>query len=459
MSANRPTGGAALVRMRLAGLAFIVVIVLLIALTIALYQKAFTDVVTVTLQADRAGNQLTAPADVKLNGVIVGEAREVEASADGADITLALEPGMVDDIPQNVTARLLPKTLFGEKFVSLVLPEDPAGDSLQEGDVIPQDRSQTARELSTALDNLLPLLQTLKPQQVSTTLNALSTTLRGRGERIGNNLVLAGDYFEQFNPELPTLAEDFRGIADFADNLDAAAPDFLAVLDNLSVVNRNLVDQEQQLEGFLRSTTAVSGTFEDFLAENEDRFVTLAREGRLPLELFARYAPEFPCLAAGIAQSELFIGDAFGTLQPGLHITLEFTQDQGGYRPREDEPQYLDRRPPVCFGLERLPEGQPDVPAPDINYQDGYNDRNGPDDSQRAADADEGGGPPPPPGLPGFPAAPVSFSSPDAQRSIINAAVAPVMGTSVDEVPDVAHLLFGPVARGTAVGLSSRSTS
>jgi hypothetical protein len=29
----------------------------------------------------------------------------------------------------------------------------------------------------------------------------------------------------------------------------------------------------------------------------------------------------------------------------------------------------------------------------------------------------------------------------------------------VDEVPDVAHLLFGPVARGTAVGLSSRSTS
>ena len=456
MSANRPTGGAALVRMRLAGLAFILVIVLLIALTIALYQKAFTDVVTVTLQADRAGNQLTAPADVKVNGVIVGEARKVEASADGADIQLALDPDMAESLPTNVTARLLPKTLFGEKFVSLVLPEDPADDSLQEGDVIPQDRSQTARELSTALDNLLPLLQTLKPQQVSTTLNALSTTLRGRGERVGNNLVLAGDYFEQFNPELPTLAEDFRGIADFADNLDAAAPDFLAVLENLSVVNRNLVDQEQELETFLRSTSAVSGTFEDFLEENEDRFVSLAREGRLPLELFARYAPQFPCLAAGIAQSELFIGDAFGTLQPGLHITLEFTQDQGGYLPRQDEPQYLDRRDPVCFGLERLPEGQPDVPAPDINYQDGYNDRNGPDDSQRGEEPEQqqsGSSASP------LPAAPVSFTNPDAQRSIINAAVAPVMGTSVQDVPDVAHLLFGPVARGTAVGLSSRSTS
>ena len=337
--------------------------------------------------------------------------------------------------------------------MSLVLPEEPAQASLQDGDVIPQDNSETAREFATALDNLLPLLQTLKPQQVSTTLNALSTTLRGRGERVGNNFVLAGDYFEQFNPELPTLAEDFRGIADFADTLDAAAPDFLAVLDNLAELNRDLVDQEQELETFLRSTSAVSGTFEGFLEENEDRFVTLAREGRLPLELFARYAPEFPCLAAGIAQSDLFIGDTFGRLQPGLHITLEFTQDQGGYRPNEDEPQYLDRRDPVCFGLERVPNGgQPDKPAPDINYQDGFNDENGPDDSQRPAESEEQS-------QAASPFGPASFSSPDAQRSIINAAVAPVMGTSVDDVPDVAHLLFGPVARGTAVGLSSRSDS
>ena len=454
MSANRPTGGAALVRMRIAGVAFIVVLIMLIALTIAFYNKAFTPVVNVVLEADRAGNQLGTPADVKVNGVIVGEVREVEATEDGARIDLALAPDKIDTIPTNVTARLLPKTLFGEKYVELVLPQQPSAQTLEEGDVIPQDRSQTAREFSQALDNLLPLLRTLKPEQVSTTLNALSTTLRGRGERLGNNFVLAGDYLEQFNPEIATLGEDFRGIADFADTLDAAAPDFLAVLENLSVVNRNLVDQEQELEGFLRTTSSFSGTFEDFLAENEQRFVTLAREGRLPLEVFAKYAPEFPCLAAGIAQSELFIGDSFGRLQPGLHITLEFTSDQGGYRPEEDEPAYLDDRGPVCFGLERLPEGQPDKPAPDINYQDGYNDELGPDDSQN----------PPEGGSEGqqqaaSPFAPVSMTSPDTQRTIINAAVAPFLGTSVDEVPDLAHLLFGPVARGTAVGLSTRSAS
>jgi phospholipid/cholesterol/gamma-HCH transport system substrate-binding protein len=451
MSANRPTGGAALARMRLAGVLFLLVLAGLVALTIALYNKAFASTVDVVLQADRAGNQLTAPADVEVRGVIVGEARSVTASDDGARIELALDPDKVDMIPRNVSARLLPKTLFGEKYVSLVLPEQPADRSLQEGDVIPQDRSETARELATALDNFLPLLRTLKPEQVSTTLNALSTTLRGRGDRIGGNLVLFGDYLREINPELPTLQENFRGLADFADNLDAAAPDFLRLLDNLSEINRNLVDSEQQLDTFLRSTADVSGTFESFVRENEDRFIALAREGRGPLEVFARYSPEFPCLAQGIAESEQFIGDAFGNLQPGLHINLEFTEDQSGYEPNVDEPAYLDDRGPDCFGLPR-----PDTPAGDFNFLDGFRDELPRDDTgspgePQAAENE--------PASASSPFGPASLSSPAGQRRIINAVVAPVMGTSVDRVPDVAHLLFGPVARGTAVGLSSRSAS
>jgi phospholipid/cholesterol/gamma-HCH transport system substrate-binding protein len=452
MSANRPTGGAALVKMRLAGVAFLLVIVLLVALTVALYQKAFTATVDVLLEADRAGNQLTPPADVKVNGVIVGEARKITPGSEGALIELALDPGKAEMIPTNVSARLLPKTLFGEKYVDLVLPETAAGRTLQTGDVIAQDSTETARELATALDNLLPLLQTLQPQQVSTTLNALSTTLRGRGDRIGNNLVLAKQYLEQFNPELPTLAEDFRGLADFADTLDAAAPDLLRVLDNLSAVNRNLVDQQDQLDVFLRRTAEASGVIEDFVAENEQRFIALAAEGRLPLELFATYAPLFPCMAQGLAESELFIGDSFGGLQPGLHITLEVTEDQGGYAPRADEPQYLETRGPDCFGLPR-----PGVPAGDFNFQDGFRDGLPRETTGSPGDSEPSGGAPEPSPLAAFGQA--SFTSPDAQRSIINAAVAPVMGTSAERVPDVAHLLFGPVARGTAVGLSTRSAS
>jgi virulence factor Mce-like protein len=449
MSANRPTSGAALARLRLAGVAFLVVIVLLVAMTILIYQKAFTPTVDVTLMADRAGNQLTSPADVKVRGVIVGETRGITATDDGSRIELALDPDKANDIPTNVSARLLPKTLFGEKFVELVLPPTPAGRSLESGDVIAQDRSETAREFATALDNFLPLLQTLKPEQVSTTLNALSTTLRGRGDKVGSNFVLVRDYLREINPEIPELGRNFAGLADFADNLDAAAPDFLQVLANLSEINRNLVDQQDEMDVFLRRTAEASGVIEGFVDENEQRFIGLAREGRLPLELFAAYAPIFPCLAQGLAESELFIGDTFGGLQPGLHITLEFIEDQGSYTPEADEPEYLDSRGPDCFGLPR-----PDVPAGDFNFQDGFRDELPRETTGSPGDSEPSGS-----SSASSPFGPASFSSPAAQRSIINAAVAPVLGTSVDRVPDLAHLLFGPVARGTAVGLSSRSAS
>ncbi len=436
MAAPLPAGRTALVRRRVSGLVFLLVLAGLIGLTIALYQKAFTPVVRVSLESDRVGNQLAAPSDVKLRGLIIGEVRKVTSTGEGAVLDLALDPDQMSLIPANVRAQLVPKTLFGEKYVSLVIPEDAATERLAAGDVITQDRSETARETEKALNNLLPLLQTLRPQDVSVTLNALSSALRGRGERLGDNLVLVDDYLKQFNPSLPTLAEDFRGLADFADTLDKATPDLLVVLDNLSFVNRSLVDQEEALSTFLTSTTGAAKETEAFLTENETRLVRLAADSLPPLQVFARYAPEFPCLARGLSASDRTIGAAFGGLQPGLHITLELVEQRPGYRPRSDEPAYREDRGPQCYGLPN-----PQVPAPDINFQDGFVDSNGPDDS-RAPEPEAG----PVPGLPS--------SDTVSQRSVMSSVLAPVMGVSPDEVPDLAYLLFGPMARGTEVGLS-----
>jgi virulence factor Mce-like protein len=431
-------GSAAIVKKRLSGVLFLAVIAGLVALTVLLYNKAFTPVVEVTLEASRAGNQLSAPSDVKLRGLIVGEVREITTTGDGAVMRLALDPDQVELIPSNVKARLLPKTLFGEKYVDLVIPEGASSESISEGDVIPQDRSEVARETEETLNDLLPLLRALKPQQVSTTLNAISGALRGRGDQIGENLELVDSYLKEINPEIPALGENFRGLADFADNLERSTPDIVTLLDNLSAINRNLVDQEQELNTFLTSTTGFADEMNGFLNENDERLIRLAADSRPVLETFARYAPEFPCLAKGLAKQEGFLGPAFGGLQPGLHITLEFTENQQGYRPGLDEPAYKDNRGPQCYGLPN-----PNVPAPDINFQDGYRDDQGPNDSsvddpQAAAASDPA----------------TALASPQGQRRVMGAVLGPVLGVSPDDVPDLAYLLFGPMARGTEVGLS-----
>ena len=110
---------------RSAGLAFLLVLALLVGLAVAAFQQRFTPVVPVTLLTDSIGNQLQARSDVKIRGLIVGEVRSVSTSGQGARIELALQPAAARNIPADVSARLLPKTLFGERYVELVLPPTP----------------------------------------------------------------------------------------------------------------------------------------------------------------------------------------------------------------------------------------------------------------------------------------------------------------------------------------------
>ncbi len=367
--------GRALLRRRLSGVAFLVVLTLLVLLSIGIYQKAFTTTIDVALETDRAGNQLTVHADVKVRGVLVGEVRRISSTGQGAVLELALDADKASLVPQNVEARLLPKTLFGEKEVQLVVPAVPAR-PIRTGDRISQDRTSTGLETERALDDLMPLLRSLDPPSLSAALHALSTALRDRGDRLGQNLALNAAYLSRLNPALPTLAQDMQGLADFTDSTATATPDLLATLENLSFSSRSLVQQRAAFDTFLRSTTAFADSARTLVAANEQRFVDLARDSLPSLDLYARYSDTFPCLLNRIAFSEIEGERVFGGGQPGLHITVEVVRDHGPYTPGQ-EPKYGESRNPHCYGLGPTPI----TPFPAyINPVDGYNDGDPPED-------------------------------------------------------------------------------
>ncbi|SES49922.1 virulence factor Mce family protein, partial [Pedococcus cremeus] len=158
----------------LSGVAFLLVIALLMGLSVASFRHVFTDVVMVSLRTDRIGSQLQTSSDVKLRGLVVGEVRDIRTTGKGAVLSLALKPGMVPQIPADVSARLLPKTLFGERYVDLVVAPGSRTRPIADGDVIPQDRTAVAIELERVFDDLLPLLRTVQPEKLSATLNALA---------------------------------------------------------------------------------------------------------------------------------------------------------------------------------------------------------------------------------------------------------------------------------------------
>jgi phospholipid/cholesterol/gamma-HCH transport system substrate-binding protein len=420
------------VLLRIYGVVFLVVLALLVALTVAIYNKAFVDVVHVTLQTDRVGNQLAPPADVKLRGMIVGEVRDVSSDGDRASIDIALKPETAGLIPKGVSARLLPKTLFGEKYVDLQLPARPSRQRIAEGDVIPQDRSTTAIELETVLDNLLPLLRSIQPAELNATLNALATALEGRGERLGENLELVDGYFEDLNPNLEALKRDITGLADVSAIYADAAPDLVDMLRNFSVTTQTVAERSRAYAGFLAGTTGFATTTRDFLSANEQRIIELAAVGGPTLEVLARYSPEYPCLLEGLAQSNDFIGRAFANGE--LHITLEVVRSRPQYQPGE-EPRWGETRGPHCYGVPNPP-----VPFPGNSFDDG---------TRKSGSASVL-----PPRLAGLVDPTSGHSGTTEEQRVVDALVAPQMGRPAAEVPDLATLLFGPMARGTAVSQS-----
>ncbi|WP_020671697.1 MCE family protein [Amycolatopsis nigrescens] len=435
-------------RHQLLGLVFLVVVVLFFVTTIGFYNKEFTPVTQVRLETDHVGNQLRKGADVKIRGMVVGEVREISSLGDRAALELALDPDKTSVIPANVSARLLPKTLFGERYVALQPPESPATARLAAGDVIGQDRTSTAIELEKVLGDVMPLLQAVQPQKLASTLTAVSTALEGRGTQLGRTLTQLGDYLGELNPSLPDLTADLKGLAKVSDTYSEAAPDFLQALSDLTTTSKTLVEKQQGLSDMFASVTNASTDLHNFLQVNRNNFIALTSTVQPTLDVLAKYAPEYPCLLEQLAGSVPRAEAAFGKGTDEMnHVTIRFLASRTKYEPGKDEPRYDDKRGPRCYPQVEPPGRWPQYP-PDGPIKDGSSKTPPPkgDGKLPAADYDlggiTGGG-----GAAGGPTLPNS----PAELDLISALRAPALGVAPRDVPNWSSLLVGPLYRGAAV--------
>ncbi|OLT48578.1 ABC transporter substrate-binding protein [Saccharomonospora sp. CUA-673] len=461
------------------GVVFLVAAVAFVATTVAIYNKAFSRDASVRLETDTAGNQMREGADVKVRGVLVGEVRSISTDSEKAVLDLAIDPERIDAIPSTVSARLLPKTLFGERYVALQLPEPSDGvEPLAAGDVIPQDRSESAVELERVLSNVLPLVQAVEPQKLSSTLSAVSTALEGRGEQLGDTLVELSEYLRDVQPQLPDLTYAMDAVADVAHTYDEAAPDFLAAMRDLTTTTRTIVEKRESLAGVYESVTGTSGDLERFLAANERNIIGLTTSAQSTLDILAKYAPQYPCMFRQFADSVPHAKAAFGYGEEEMNnVVIRLLGDnRGRYEPGVDEPRFDDKRGPRCYPQmeppDRFPQYPPEgplrdgsthpapsrnsgpLPGPVLGYDmpfpaDGdhqgalYGSAQG---DQAQAERPQGGGA----AGQGRVSSPVN--SPEELR-LIGVLQSPETGIAPDELPGWGGVLLGPLYRGTTVEL------
>jgi phospholipid/cholesterol/gamma-HCH transport system substrate-binding protein len=423
---------------RVFGVTFLALLMLAVWFTYAVFNKSFTDYDEVTLRASKTGLQLPDRADVKLRGVIVGEVVDATTTAQGVSLTLGLYPSRREAVPAGVTAEIIPKTLFGEKYVALQVPEGASEEPIRPGAVI--EEATHAIEIERVLNDIYPLLRAVQPAEINYTLTALATALEGRGEAIGQNFATLNDYLERTNPQIPALVEDLRMLSEVSDVYRSAIPEVARLLRNSVTSGNTFIEKEQKIQALFADVAAFSSTSRDFLEANGDNIIRLGELGARQLPLYAKYAPQYPCLFYGIVkaaprQAETFRGYT-------LHINLETLPKQPrGYSPQDDA-VYGDKRGPIdeetCWrGYRDEAWNQHNLPpqslVPDI--ADGVDEPTGKNRPAPVLDLSSG------------------FAGTSAERGVVNSVAAPVLGVPVDSVPDVASLLFGPLARGMEVEL------
>ncbi|WP_329057605.1 MCE family protein [Amycolatopsis sp. NBC_01480] len=412
---------------RTAGVLFLAVMSVFVLITIKVYDKDFVASVPVTLKADRVGNQLREGGQVKARGVVVGEIRGVRAVAGGAEISLALEPDKVDRLPRDVSALLVPKTLFGERYVQLSIPAADRTPPLKAGDVIAQDHSANAIELERVFDNLLPLLQAVQPQKLATTLTAVSTALQGRGAQLGQTLAQASDYLKQFNPDLPRLDQNVHDLATVSHLYGDIAPDLLDALSASAVTLGTVNEKRGDLGALYQQVTASSGDITTFLQRNGNNIISLSADSRRPLEIGAEYSPSFPCTLQALTNLKPDMNKVLGagTNQPGLHVEISVTQSRGKYVPGKDDPVYNATGGPRCYPSGVVPTTGTAAAAPGTSAH---------------------------PLLPGADGDLGVANSPQEQE-LLATLVAPSIGVPTGQVPSWGSVLVGPLYRGTEVKL------
>lgn len=364
-----------MVRLRLLGICFVALLLAGVWLTYAVFTQRFTSFEEITMKSSSVGLQLPARADVKIRGVLIGQVLSTRADADGATLTLGIKPEHLDSVPSNITGAIVPKTLFGEKYVALEIPDSADSADSEVGAVRPikagavVKSSVVAPEIEAVLNDLYPLLRSIDPADLNGTLNALATALEGRGETLGGTIVTAERYLSKLNPLLPTFVDDLRKTAAVSSTYATLLPKLGAILRDSLLTAGTLEDQAEPVATLLAEVDRTSTSTRLLLAENEKSLTQLASINEALLEATARYSSGFPCLFGGL--------DAVGIREAGafrnymLHIVLETLPNQPRKYTAADKPRTADDRGPTCGRLPNPPWSQANPHRAQPNILDG----------------------------------------------------------------------------------------
>src|ERR1700729_174624 len=262
---------------RVAGFIVFVIAALVLWLVFLQYSGDFTEKTKLTMLSDRAGLVMDPGSKVTYNGVQIGR---------------------VD----NVDARIVATTVFGEKYVSMTAPENPLPQRITPSNVI--DARSVTTEINTLFQTITSIAEKVDPVKVNLTLSAAAQALSGLGDKFGQSIINGSAALDEVNPRMPIIRHDIQQLATLGDTYADASPDLINFLNNAATTAHTIHAQEKDLDQALLAAAGFGATGAEIFNRGGPYLARGAKGLGPSAQLLDTYSPELFCTVRNIHDAE-----------------------------------------------------------------------------------------------------------------------------------------------------------
>ncbi len=342
-------------RLTVAGIGLIAASALIATLLVAKSTGRLENYTRVTAAMTNVGDGLPSRSDVRYHGLLVGTTTDVTPAAFGKPnfVAIDLQGQYAHDIPNTVTARVVPSNVFAVSSVELVDNGDAPG--LETGDQIEEDTKLPTVLFQTTISKLRDILFATGRDRHDSTLGILAAVNAATHDR-SSELLKTGAQLDQLVTQLnETVASDaaspsmLSALITATEGLQQTAPDLLDALHQAVVPMQVLVEQRVQLENMLTGGAATLDMTHTAFANQTDRMVTIGQQLTPVLGVLAQTSNNW---LPGFQKMKVFADKFHEGWLPGLDVfnlrgnlalapTYSYT--------RADCPAYGELKGPSCF--------------------------------------------------------------------------------------------------------------
>ncbi|HEX2195482.1 MAG TPA: MCE family protein [Actinomycetota bacterium] len=215
--------------------------------------------------ADAAG--LNPENQVRVAGIKVGTVESVELVGDKVVVTLEIDNGT--EIPKDATAEIKLATLLGTKFVEI----DGVGSEpfLEEGDVIPLERTEVPYEIYQAANEGTNVLEGLNGPRLNRMLVQLTKLTAAAEDEVGEALEGLNELGAGVNARQDELRELLAGADDLTALLADEGDEVVRLIDASNEVLGSLASKREEIQSLLEVTKQMAGEVTGLVRDNRTK--------------------------------------------------------------------------------------------------------------------------------------------------------------------------------------------